>query len=564
MLRRRITNNYQNMVQSAARTGYDLAGSRLPPVPAEGRARASSREGLAVLIALVEQEPRWLEYVGQTGWAQNGNLLAQWRYELQTNGGQLGDLDARLLKIVLTELRRDLESQRQYNRSMYWQGDTFFWAAKKQDFIDTAEKVLAERKNSGAAVVYITQYLYHGLGEHGRAVDALLDAHRREVLDEAGQSQLVQFAEEQSRFAETIPVLEPLVQRRPDNVQYRVWLMRAYWGTKQQAKLLDLLKKTDAYFHEQNRWQEPVMAALAHSCLENGLYEQSAAYYKEAISLHQRTQPGRGIGDGTLANYYADQARAYGGLGKTAEAVDAACGAVVSWGRDIGNRANALSSLREALKAAPDLDAYVVQLDKDAAKNHQDNPVVRKALGQVYLEKGQFDKAIVQLNLAAGLQPNDTEIYKALIDCYDKQQDRHGAIREILRSLELSRRDIERYRDLGNRLEKIGRRDESERAFTSIVEVLPHESEGQAMLAEVRQGQNRWADAIVHWEQVARIRALEPTGLLKLAAAQIHEKRWSDAAETLDKLRSRPWPTRFGDVPGQVRNLEQQVERKGK
>ena len=79
------------------------------------------------------------------------------------------------------------------------------------------------------------------------------------------------FAQEQGRFAETIPVLEPLVERQLDNVQYRVWLMRAYWGTKQQGKLLAELKRTDAYFHEQGRWQEGVMAALAGSCLENGL-----------------------------------------------------------------------------------------------------------------------------------------------------------------------------------------------------------------------------------------------------------------------------------------------------
>ena len=167
------------------------------------------------------------------------------------------------------------------------------------------------------------------------------------------------------------------------------------------------------------------------------------------------------------------------------------------------------------------------------------------------------------MNLAADLQPNDAEIYNALIQCYDTQKDADGAIRQILRSLELSRRDIARYRDLGQRLRTIGQTDEAERAFTSIVEVLPRESESQTMLAEVRQEQNRWADAIVHWEQVARLRALEPTGLLKLAAAQIHEKRWDDAAATLDKLRSRTWPPRFGNVGNEIRSLEQQVERKG-
>jgi hypothetical protein len=58
---------------------------------------------------------------------------------------------------------------------------------------------------------------------------------------------------------------------------------------------------------------------------------------------------------------------------------------------------------------------------------------------------------------------------------------------------------------------------------------------------------------------VARIRALEPTGLLKVAAVQIRQKQWDDAAETLRKLNVRSWPPRFSDVQHQVRQLEEQV-----
>ena len=52
-------------------------------------------------------------------------------------------------------------------------------------------------------------------------------------------------------------------------------------------------------------------------------------------------------------------ARAYAGLKNTAEAVDAACGAIVSWGPTHENRAEALEALKQVLRDAPDLDAYV-------------------------------------------------------------------------------------------------------------------------------------------------------------------------------------------------------------
>src|SRR5262249_44962900 len=154
------------------------------------------------------------------------------------------------------------------------------------------------------------------------------------------------------------------------------------------------------------------------------------------------------------------------------------------------------------------------------------NPIVRKAVGQAYFDKGKYTLASVQLQLACALQPNDTETHQLLVNCYDRQGDHEGAIQQLLQSVQLSRRAIKKYQDLGHRLEGLGRYVEVERAYTSIVDVLPTESESHAMLAEIRQQQNRWAEAGVHWEQVARIRALEPTGLLKLAAVQIHQKQW--------------------------------------
>jgi tetratricopeptide (TPR) repeat protein len=302
------------------------------------------------------------------------------------------------------------------------------------------------------------------------------------------------------------------------------------------------------------------MAALAASCLENELFEQSVAYYVEVIALHQRTQPGRGIGQGTLSGYYGSLARAHAGLKNTAEAVDAACAAVVSWGPRHDRRADALQSLEQVLRDAPDLDAYVQELDRQAAETGLHNALVRKALGKVYADKGQHAAAIAQLRLAVELEPNDTETHQRLIACYDAAGDRDGAIGQLLQSIELSRRSIELFKDLGQRYEQMERADEAERAFTSIVEALPNESEGHAALAEIRQRQNRWSDAAGHWREVARIRALEPTGLLNLAAAQIQLKQHEAAAETIRQLQQQSWPQRFTNIDQQIRDLQRRLE----
>jgi Flp pilus assembly protein TadD len=537
----RELNNYASMVNSVAYTLHTVAGPR---------------DAMAFLIGEIEREPRWLRYANQDGWQQYGSTLVQWRRE----SPDLGDLEPRLLKIVLAELREDLRSGQSRNRIMYVCDSSDYWAAKESDFARVAEEVYAQRKDSGAAVAYLANYLYRGLHHYDRGIEMLLTAHARGLLDEEAQGNLVFYLHSEKRYGESIAILLPLVERRPDNIQYRVWLLRAYFCTKQPAQLLALLKQTDEHFHKDGRWSEGNIAALAASCLDNKLFEQSVKYYQEVIPLHQRTQPNRGIGNGTLSEYYRSLARAFAGLKKTAEAVEAACGAVVSWGPQAYGRAQALIALYDVIEHSPDLDAYVAQLDKKDAETGLQNPIVRKAIGQAYLNRGEFAKALVQLRLAIELQPNDMETQQALLSCYDQQGDEEGAVRQLLSSVELSRRDIKLYEDLGRRYEALKRPGEAERAVTSIVEMAAAEAESHAALAEIRQRQDRWSEAIDQWRQVARLRALEPTGLLKLAEAQIHQRRWDDAESTVGRLEARSWPSRFNDVPGQARQLRRQID----
>jgi Flp pilus assembly protein TadD len=531
-------NNYDTLLANVAQTVHDLAGPR---------------DGLAFLLDQIEAQPRWLIYNLQDGWSRHAQTLATWRPEVK----KLGDLDGRLLKLVLRELRRDLETREARNRVMYHKhaSPSHYWKEKEANFARTAEDVLAKRNQSGPSVQYLGEYFYWGLGHGKRAIEILLAAYKQKLLDEPGELQLVDYLHRENRHAESIPILQPLIERRPENLQYRVLLMHAYFRAGRQAELLALLKQTDTFFHQGERWTEAALAALAHSCLENELYEQSVAYSRELIPLHERNQPNRGVGNGTLAGYYVDLAEAYSGLKKTPEAVDAAAGGVVAWGPSHANRAQALETLKRVLVRSPDLDAFVAHFDKQK----QDSAVIRKAIGQAYLAKEERAKAIVQLRIAAELQPNDAEIHQLLIAAYDQTKDKEGAIRQLLHAVQLSRRDIKLYQELGKRYTAAEQAGEAERAYTSIVEVLPTESESHALLAEIREKQNRWPEAIAHWKQVVHIRALEPTGLLKLAAAQIHEKQWDEARATLRQLNTRTWPTQFGDVAKEVRELEKRI-----
>jgi Flp pilus assembly protein TadD len=529
--------NYESIVADTADVIHRVAGPR---------------DGIAFLLDRIEGEPSWVRYAGRDGWGRHGDRLAEWR----TQAKDLGDLEPRLLTLVLADLRRDLRTRDQGTRAFADRHSARYWKEKEADFVTVAEEVYADRKQSGEAVLYIAGVLYHRLNREKRAVEMLLAADAQKLLDDSGRWQLVRYLHEQGRFAESVAVLVPMVERTPGNPNFRAKLMHAYFRTGKRAELLALFKQTDEFFHQNGRWGEAIMAQLAESCVENHLFAEAAAYYAELIPLHQRTHTNRGVGNGTLSGYYASASRAYSGLGKTREAADMASGAVVSWGPRYDQRKRALDALVQVLADAKDLNEYVAELDKDALQS----AVVRKALGLAYMKKSAPALAVPQLRLAAELQPNDPEVHEALVKCLDALGDTEAANAALLNAVAVARREIKLYAALGKRYAEQNRPGDAERAFTSAVEVTPHESEGHALLAEVREKQNRWGEAIAHWERVAKIRSLEPTGLLKLAAAHTHERNWDAAAGAIKALRTQNWPDQFPDVAKQIRELEKKLE----
>ncbi len=520
-------------------------------------------EALAFLVERIAQEPAWFRLNNDDGWYKHAYLLG----ELCSSPPADAELERRLLAIVLEELRYDLRTGVERRRVLYGNDRGHFWGARKADFLRTAEEVYAERKTSQATVRHIAAYLFADLSEHDRAIEMLQIALREDRLDKRGQSQLVSFLHRRNRNEESIPLLRQLVQRYPEDVEYRVTLMKAYFHAGANAALVELLDQTDEYFRQEGRWGDYVLRKLAESAMETEHYERAVAYYEKLIAFHQEDggyieiHPRMFASDETLSRYYSGLARAYSALGRTADATNAACAAIVCWGSRSEKRAEVIDALLDVIRAAKDLDALVAELDRQAAQTGLHKPIVRKAIGTVYTARDEFPKAIAQLKLAVELQPDDLEAHQALVLAYDLQDDTEGAIAQLLQSVQWGPREIELYADLARHYEDLNRPEDAERAYTSIVEVLPNESESHTALAEIRQDQDRWSDAIEHWRQVVRIRSLEPTGLLRLAYAQIELKQRTAAAETLQQLRSRTWPALFENTELEIGYLVKRLER---
>jgi tetratricopeptide (TPR) repeat protein len=214
----------------------------------------------------------------------------------------------------------------------------------------------------------------------------------------------------------------------------------------------------------------------------------------------------------------------------------------------------------DVLAKAADLDGYIRRLNRQAAETGLDNPLVRKSLGTALLDQERVAQARAQLEIAAELRPEDAEVQRMLVECCDRLEDAEAAAAQLLAGARLSRKNLDLYRDLAERYERLGRSECAERARTTIVEMQPNESESHQLLAEIRQRDDDWEQAIAHWRQVAEIRSLEPEGLVHLAEAYVHLGHWQDARETLQRLQAKAWPSRFGNVDSQIRDLRRRIE----
>ena len=514
------------------------------------------RTALEFLTVRAETEPSWLRLAGQDFWPRHS-----WRFaQMRAGAGPLpAELDARVLAVFLTELRRDLRSGQGTGRAGYHQNVGHYWKEKRADFLRVALEVLVERRDSGMLVAHIAEYLYRGLSAADEAIAGLLDAWRRDLLDIAGRRLLAEFLQEQKRWAESLPVVTGLIEDEPAASDLRGRLVRALFHTEGRQAAASALERAETDLRELEAWNEEATSTLAVACGDCELLEQAVRLWDEAIALHTRNAPRRGVGDGTLSMYWRTKAEVLSRLGRTLDAVDAAAGAVVAWGGSVDGRARDLEMLRRVLSEAEDLEGYVAHLDAEVAASGLENPILRKAIGQVLLERRHFEQAAAQLRAALEVQPDDAETADLLVAACDGMKKPELAAEALLERARSAAHDVELYTRLGQRYATLERPDESERAFTSLVEAMPNESEGYQRLAQIRREQKRWEEAADAWRGVVRVRSKEPTGHLGLAESLLRQERWDEAREVLRTLLGQAWPERFGDVHAQAEAMLRRI-----
>ncbi|MCE9638471.1 MAG: hypothetical protein K8T90_22450 [Planctomycetes bacterium] len=538
----RVGQQATNLVQVVSETIHEIAG----PLPA-----------LTYMVERIEAEPTWRARRGrQGGWASYGYRMAEWRREQPA----IGDIEPRLLAIVLRELERDLSTVQGNWRHMYGSKNSReFWREKAGDFADVARKVIAASPEAPSVLLHVASYQWGGLGLNDEAIRTLEDADLRKALREDGRYRLVQWHQEMKHWKESLPHAERLVAERPDVLDYRVRLIRALHGVDRDADGKALVDATRAHFADlvaRKLSRNGVAAALAKVCVECGYHERAAVILPEAISERRLATRG-GRGDSELSRLYGLLAQTFTGLGRHDEAVDAASSAVVIWGFSDDNRQGSLMGLRDAIAGVPDLAAWTAKWEADVAATGLDAPVIRLALAEVHMKRKEPDAALRHLVVARRHTPDDPTVHAQIVRAAEMKKDAAGVADALAASIEALPKQPDLYPRLAKVLTDLGRADDAERALTGLAEYAPNEADGHRRLADVYTNAKRHAEAVVQLRQVVRIRSTEPAGWLDLARSLAKSGQKVEAREVLDSVLRAPWGTGQTNA---VDNVRREIE----
>ncbi|HKB68411.1 MAG TPA: protein kinase [Pyrinomonadaceae bacterium] len=135
----------------------------------------------------------------------------------------------------------------------------------------------------------------------------------------------------------------------------------------------------------------------------------------------------------------------------------------------------------------------------------------RVSLGRVLVEKGDYDKAEIELKQALTLDPLNAGAHRGLGDV--ERARKHWPEAEALykKAIELRPRDWDLYFALGNFYFQQSRYREAEQAFADLIKLAPDSHIGYRNLGGVYHMQGRFADAAAEYQKALQIKPTAST-----------------------------------------------------
>ena len=173
-------------------------------------------------------------------------------------------------------------------------------------------------------------------------------------------------------------------------------------------------------------------------------------------------------------------------------------------------------NLGDVLLQKGELDGAIIHFQK-ALEIRPDSGETYNNLGNALLQKGEIDEAMVQLQNALRYKPDDSEAYYNLGNALLQKNNVEEAIANYKKALQINPNDTDVQINLGNALLKNGKIDEAIGCYQKTLQIAPGYAEADYNLANAFIQKGNLDEAIVYYRKALQITPDSPAVLNNFA-----------------------------------------------
>ena len=260
-------------------------------------------------------------------------------------------------------------------------------------------------------------------------------------------------------------------------------------------------------------------------------------------------QKARYIAAGQVMNAIADSSLVPSELGRKLEAarglspgvagVDSLMETIEGYAKDLASVTSTDSGRRIGLALAQIKVGNLEQALKLLEDELLENPDSIDALGNVgniYMMKGDTDRAIDFFNRVVKIKPDDRIVYRRLGIAYYKQGEFGAAVKAFTRAIEINDPDSELLVQLGMAQEKIGEMEQAERTFLEAIFINPKNPRSYISHGSLLFRQKRFIEAQNYLEKAIELDPIAPTPYGNLGLIFLEQKKYNLARSMFERL----------------------------
>jgi len=288
---------------------------------------------------------------------------------------------------------------------------------------------------------------------------------------------------EQGEYGKALEEADKAVSLDPGNLNAYMTLGNIYRHNKEHEKSLVEYKKVLGLVKDDKKVESEICREIAQVYVEQGEYGKALEEADKAVSL----DPGNLNAYMTLGNIYRHNKEHEKSLVKYKKVLELAKG-------DKKVESEIYGEIAQVYVEQGEYDKALEEADK-AARLDSGNLKAYMTLGSIYRHNKEYEKALVEykkiLELAKGYKKIEKEVYESMVKIYSEIGEYSRIVEAINRLIEIGYSNVSNYLMLSVAFKMQGCSEESEKAFDTAMDMIKAEKKLKIMATGISVNKNK-------------------------------------------------------------------------